>query len=144
MDRTPKGETTEPEPLEGSRPRKHIGFIGRRDITDREGKILILIGKALARLGHTLVTVPTEGATARVREGVETEKGGLLDLQSGVLEQSDHTLLYPDPQLLSRLTDKYPDMQTQYKVTILRPDQLESFWWAMRQIMAEQQVPIPT
>ena len=144
MARASKSRQAEPQPVERERTRKRIGFIGRRDISAREAEILVLIGKSLARLGHTLVTIPTEGATARVREGVEAEKGELLDIPSGVLESSDHTLLYPDPHLLQRLRDKYPALETEHKVTVLQPHQLETFWSSMRVIMGEQGVPIPT
>lgn len=144
MDRSSKRRQTKPDPVaRGARTPKRIGFIGRTDISDSEKETLIKIGRSLARLGHTLVTVPAEGATACVREGVEAEKGHILDLHQGVLEQSDHTLLYASPRLLERLRSAYPALEISYKVTILRPHQLQIFWGAMAQIMAEQGIAIP-
>ena len=145
MDRPQKRSHPTAESVGGRRERspKRIGFIGRSTITEEEGATLVLLGRALARLGHTFVSVPTEGATAKVREGVEVEKGDILDLQNGVLETADNTLLYPSPQLLSRVREKYPDMETRYRVTILQPHQLKAFWGAMTQIMAEQGIEVP-
>ena len=144
MDR-PKRRTTGPtEPVaRGERTPKRIGFVGASTITDAEAATLVKIGRAIARLGHVLVSAPAEGATAKVREGVEIEKGEIVDLSGGVLETADHTLLYPSPKLLERMRAKYPDMEQTHKVTILQPHQLEKFWGAMQQIMAEQGIDIP-
>lgn len=121
-----------------------IGFIGRADINAREAEILFKLGQAIARLGHTLVTVPAEGATAQVREGVMVEKGKVLDIQTGVLDIADHTLLYPTPTLLTKLENRYPEFRKQYKVTILQPHQLDLFWTSMKTIMREEGISVPT
>lgn len=143
MDQPHPASPSSTQPLARRPKPKRIGFIGRNDINDTEAATLRQIGRAIARLGHTLVTVPTEGATARLREGVVDEEGVMVDLQTGVLEASDHTLLYPNPRLLARLREKYPALENEYKVTILQPNQLSLFWQSMVQIMQEMGMDIP-
>jgi hypothetical protein len=144
MDQSPERLDPAAQPV-GRGPREHqrIGFVGRSEVSKAEAQTLRLIGRSIAALGHTLISVPSEGATAFVREGVEVEKGQIIDLQSGVLETADHTLLYPSPKLLLRLKERYPDIETDRRVTILRPHQLELFWKAIQTIMAEQSIDIP-
>ena len=144
MDRTAKRSRPAAQPV-GRRPRDHqrIGFVGRSEVSDAEAKTLRFIGRGIAILGHTFVSVPSEGATAKVREGVEVEKGQIVDLQNGVLETADHTLLYPSPKLLLRLKERYPNIENDRRVTILQRHQLELFWEAMKTIMAEQGIEAP-
>jgi hypothetical protein len=94
-------------------------------------------------MGHTTVIAKAGGATAALREGVKLEGGKLDELQSGVIEASDHIWIYPDTPLLTRLTIAYPDLATRENVLIIKHDQLDEWYDAVRNITLEKLGSLP-
>lgn len=123
---------------------KTIGFLGKTSLTAAENAALTYIGWCLARLGHKLAIVPAPGTATVLREAVESEGGETISLDKGVIESSDHTLIYPDRRLLYRLLTKYPDLHERDNVTVIR-DEADLILWvpAIRQVLLEQGRQIP-
>lgn len=121
-----------------------IGIIGRANLTPKETGVIWYIGRCLARLGHTAIIVPAKGTANTIKEGVETEEGKLEFLDTGVIESSDHTMLYPDPPLLERLRLKYPDLDTRTDVVLITEDNLDEWYDAVRQVMRDKGLELPT
>lgn len=117
---------------------RRIGFVGRNTITEDEGDILRNIGRYIARFGHTLVIAPTIGSVNAVREGVVSEGGRIEEVTAGVLDASDHSLLYPDPQLLQRMRERYPDIETNPRYSIITPDNLVEWYDAISTVAREK------
>lgn len=120
-----------------------IGIVGKSVLTDEEKATLTFVGRAIARLGHKLAFVPAKGTADRVREGFESEGGETVVLERDVIGQADHTLVYPDKRLLTRLRTTYPDLTTRADVLVIREDQLEEWKDAVVTTMNERNVPIP-
>jgi hypothetical protein len=142
MDETNTGESSGTAIVRRLR-NPRIGFIGRASLTPQETGIIWYIGRCIARLGHTIVFVEAKGAATALKEGVVSEEGKLDILETGVIESADHTLIYPDPQLLERLKKKYPDITTRTDVAIIRSDQLNEWYEAVRTILSEKGIPLP-
>lgn len=122
---------------------RRIGFIGKPNITDFEAASLTYIGQCLARLGHTLVIVPAKGAVTALRVGVEAQGGSVQEVQRGVLDTSDRTLLYPDPPLLQRLEKAYPDLHTRKDLAIINDHELDEWVDVMKEILTEYNIERP-
>ena len=120
-----------------------IGILGKSTLNDKEKTTLYFIGRCIARLGHTLAFIPTKGTTDSVREGMETEGGKLLPLERDVIGTADHTLVYPDKRLLSRLSNLYPDLNAKANVLIIREDQLNEWREAVITTMKDKSIPLP-
>lgn len=138
MDELDRGQTASADSLARQPRHPRIGAIGKGTLTEYETAIFWHIGKAIAKLGHTLVIVPAPGVATALRKGVEVEEGLLDILREGVVEQSDQTLLFPDPKLLLKLKTKYPDIETRDNVLIITEDQLDQFYGAIRTILEEK------
>jgi hypothetical protein len=121
-----------------------IGIIGKRVINSRERAALRYIGRCAARLGHTLAFVPAKGVADAVREGAELEGGELLPLERDVIGVANHTHVYPDKRLLSRLLAVYPNLESMTNVLVIREDQLDEWVDAVNQTMKDRGVPLPT
>lgn len=140
MDRPDRGQ----EAATGSLPiPRRVGFIGKGDIEPYDIAQLWYIGRCIAKLGHTLVIVPADGAANAIRRGVEAEGGAIEALDSGVIESSAHTLIYPDTRLLERLRTRYPDIEERKNVTIIREGQLDGWFDAMKVILTERGINLP-
>lgn len=122
---------------------KLIGFIGKGDITDYEAACLTYIGKCIARLGHTLLSVPAKGSETALRVGVEAQGGAVRSIAAGVLDAAERTLLYPDPQLTERLKQAYPDIEDRDDVVFIHEGQLDEWVDAMKQILDEYGINRP-
>ena len=109
-----------------------IGFIGRATVTDFEASCLRYIGRCIAQLGHRLIIVPAAGATHAVREGVEVQGGEVREIEAGVLDVADRTLLYPDPTLLARLERAYKDLHEKENIAIISEDDLPGWVTALK------------
>lgn len=106
-------------------PRRLIGVIGKSVLTDAEKQKLYRFGQCIAILGHTTAVIPTKGTADQVSEGVKAQGGEIRVLESGVIDASDHTFVYPDSRLLSRLQHQYPNLTENKNVTVIREDQLD-------------------
>lgn len=113
LDRSDEREVGEPTRA------RVIGILGKPDLTDEEAGELRQLGQLIATLGCTLAYIPTDGTTSAVREGVEAADGEMQRLDRGVIQHADHTLVYPDGRLLTRLLAAYPDLEDNAKVTII-------------------------
>ena len=120
-----------------------IGIIGKSTVTTEEAETLRFIGRAIARLGHKLALIPTKGVADKVREGFETEGGETVVLESDVIGNADHTLIYPDTRLLNRLLATYPDLQAKDNVLVIEEHQLEEWKQAVTQTLDEKGVEVP-
>lgn len=112
-----------------------IGVVGRANLTEDERTALVEVGAIIAKLNRTVATVPALGTAQAVREGVELEGGTLLDLESDVIGQADHTFVFADKALLTRLQARYPSLATLPNVTIV--DTATEWLEAMR-VVAEE------
>jgi hypothetical protein len=121
-----------------------IGIIGKRVINTRERAALRYIGRCAALLGHTLAFIPSKGVADAVREGAELEGGKLLVLEHDVIGTANHTLVYPDRRLHSRLLAAYPNLEAMTNVLVLREDQLDEWVEAVNETMKDRGVPRPT
>lgn len=106
-------------------PRRRIGIIGKTVLNDAEKQKLYRFGQCIAILGHTTQLIPAKGTADQVSEGVKAQGGEINVLEVGVIDASDHTFVYPDPRLLSRLRHSYPNLDTDKNVTVIREDQLD-------------------
>ncbi len=140
MDRPSGGSSS---PARRSPRNRTIGIIGKSTLTDEEKATLTFVGRAIARLGHKLALVPAKGTADRVREGFESEGGETVVLERDVIGQADHTLIYPDRRLLTRLRATYPDLNERTDVLVIREDQLEEWKWAVITTLEERNVPVP-
>ena len=136
------GTVARPARTTGPTP-KIIGFIGKADITDYEAACLTYIGRCLANLGHTLLIVPAKGATSALRVGVEMQGGKVREVETGIIDQANRTLVYPDPNLTQRLEQAYPDLHDRDDVVIITESQLDEWIDAMKSILAEYGVNRP-
>lgn len=144
MDRSHRRPAATARPVVGTRPKaKHIGFIGKADISDYETACLQYIGKCLAALGHTLVSVPARGSEAALRVGVEAQGGAVHSIGAGVLDTAERTLLYPDPHLTERLKKAYPDIEHRDDVVFITDGQLHEWVDAMKQILDDHGINRP-
>lgn len=121
-----------------------IGIIGKRTLTSRERQALIYIGRCIARLGHTLTLAPSPGVADTVREGFEAEGGTVIPVDHGVIDTADHTLVYPDKRLLTRLQAAYPDLEAKDNVLVVTANQLDEWVTAVNKTMANKGMPLPT
>lgn len=138
------GSDQRPDVRPERRPRyPDIGIIGKTTITDEELEDLHYLGRCLARFGHRLTSIPTQGTEAAVREGVKAEGGRTLDLETDVIGTADHTLIYPDERLLRRLLRAYPDLQTKTDVTIIPEDKLITFLAAINNELRDKNLGHP-
>lgn len=142
MVRPRSGSKAAADPVRRPRPR-NIGIIGKAKLSAKETVIFHEIGRCIAALGHTLVTIPAEGTASALREGVEREEGEVITLASGIIEAAEHTFIYPDPQLLNRLKQKYNDIEERDDVTILTPATLPQWYNAVRTVVSETGIPLP-
>lgn len=94
-------------------------------------------------MGHTVVLAKAKGASNALEEGVKKEKGSLEIVQRGVIEASNHTIIYPDPQLLLKLKQKYPDIESRKDVGIIKEAELDAWYDAVRQITVEKGFKLP-
>lgn len=122
---------------------RRIGFIGKLSVTAEEATLLRYIGRCIARLGHTLVIVPTNGTQTWVREGVEVEQGSVETLESGVIDSADRTLLYADPSLYEQAKNLYPDLDTKENVAIIWQDEVVDWYHTMKAILRDKGIPAP-
>ena len=121
MDKSRNGQKAPARPV-GRLRNPRIGFIGKGTITEEEAKALHTSGAIAGPLGHVVVLIPGTAASNVVREGVLSVGGKLAEVRKNVIEQANHTMLYPDAPLLERLKKKY-DLEKQ-NVTVIEPDQL--------------------
>ena len=121
-----------------------IGIIGRSVLTDDEKATLTFIGRAIARLGHKLALVPAKGTADRVREGFEFEGGETVVLEKDVVGTADHTLIYPDHRLLTRLRATYPDLEVRADVLVIQQHQLEEWKNAVEVTLDDKGIERPT
>ena len=117
--------------------RRGIGFIGKGTVNPKEAGLLWYIGRCIAIIGHTVILVPAKGAADSLREGVKVEGGSLKELTTGVIEEADHTLIYPDAPLLARLKKKYDDIETRDDVLIIQENQLDEWHDAVQTRLIE-------
>ena len=130
----PRGQQTRTtKPL----PRRRIGFIGKSNINPKEAGLLWDIGRCIAIIGHTVILAPAKGATVALREGIKVEGGSLEEVKSNIIEQADHTLIYPDTQLLERLREKYDDIEARDNVLIIHENQLDEWHAAVQYRLLE-------
>lgn len=122
---------------------KKVGFIGTDLATKTEKRQLHFIGRCIARLGHSIITTNTAGSVSALREGVLVEGGDALDVEAGVIDQSDHTLVFADERLLSRLHERYPDLHERSDVVIIEKHQLLEWVDAMSSLLIERGIAEP-
>lgn len=120
-----------------------IGIIGRSVLNTEEKAAFIFIGRSIARLGRTLAYIPSKGVADKVREGVEMEGGKTLVLERDVIGTADHTLIYPDQRLLSRLRTSYPNLEAQVDVGIIEERLLPEWLDAVRDVLDEHGLEHP-
>ena len=142
MDRPESRQAAPARPVPRPNPRK-IGFIGKSSITAYEAACLEYIGKCLAQIGHSLVLVPAKGSAAAMRVGVEAREGKVHEVQSGVLDQADRILIYPDTRLFQRLEQTYPDITERENVVFIYPNQLDEWVRAMKEILNDYGIALP-
>ena len=119
---------------------KTIGFIGKTTITPQDREALVGIGKLIQLMGHPTVMVKGKGTTEAVQTGIEAESGTPTLIDSGVIENADHTFVYADVRLVGRLRQKYPDILNRKDVTVLQgPDELAEWLAAVEQVYSEKQ-----
>jgi len=116
---------------------KTIGVIGKKALKRDEKLLLAELGSLVAKLGHQLAIIPTPGVAAQVRAGYELEGLAPVILDQGVIEHSDHTLIYPDKRLLDRLQHNYPALLDMNNVDVI--DNLQEWVEATRTLLAERQ-----
>lgn len=114
---------------------KRIGIIGKADLTEEERTALFRLGTQIAQLDCTVVLIPTKGTANTVREGVEAADGETEIVDRGVITRADHTLVYPDSVLLTRLLEAYPDLEDNDKVTIIDEGCVPRWNVAMEQLI---------
>lgn len=114
-----------------------IGIIGKPKLSKLERDALTYIGKCIARRGQKLATVPAPGAAGAVREGVESEGGEVVSLAENVIDASDHTFIYPDETLLTRLLTVYPDLHEREDITVIAPHELPLWTRAAKEVLIE-------
>lgn len=136
MDGTDNGQVRTP---------RLIGIIGKLVLNAHEKEALVYIGRCIALLGHTLVIVPAKGTADAIREGIQVEGGETRELETGVIDTADHTLVYPDKRLLSRLLTAYPDIKDNANehVTVIAADLLDEWVDAMKLILIEKEITPP-
>jgi hypothetical protein len=139
MDRTDTGAA---KPAGTLRPRR-IGFIGKGTLTPKETGLVWYIARCVAKLGHTVVLAKAAGVAKAVEEGVGYEAGSLEVVRTGVIEASDHTMIYPDSPLLIKLKARYPDIETRTDVAIITESNLDEWYDAVRTILTERKVALP-
>jgi hypothetical protein len=139
MDRPETGTTKSARTLRT----KRIGFIGKGTLTPKETGLIWYIARCVTRLGHTVVLAQAPGVSKAVEEGVVFEGGGLDIVLTGVIEASDHTMIYPDSILLDRLKVKYSDILTREDVAIITEDNLDEWYDAVRTILSNRGVALP-
>lgn len=122
---------------------RRVGFIGRPDITPEEAQKLTYIGKCLAKLGHSLVSVRAKGAETALRVGVEAQGGEVHSVTAGVLDAANRTLIYPNTLLTEKLEKAYPGFSTREDVAIIERDQLDLWVDAMREILDDYGINRP-
>jgi hypothetical protein len=115
-----------------------IGILGRRDLSDEEAADLFYLGQLIATLGCELIYIPTPGTSDQVREGVEAADGETRRLDRGVIQHAGHTLVYPDPTLLTRLLAAYPDLEDNDKVTIIEEGCVPAWNKALTKLIEER------
>ena len=115
-----------------------VGIIGKRVITQQERTSLHLAGKFIARLGHTVQTIPQKGVSEAVVRGVESEGGNTRQLDANVIEKSDVTFVYPDTRLLTRLLAVYPNLRSNERVIVIEEGQLQHLTDALVTILEER------
>lgn len=82
-----------------------VGVIGRGRLSDAERDSLFLLGRLLARAGRTLVTTKAPGTNTAVAAGYASEGCEPTFLDARLFEAIDLAIVYPDQELLDRLTD---------------------------------------
>lgn len=136
VDRSDGGQVGQPR-----NPR--IGIIGRPVLNADEKRALRYLGRCVALLGHSLVFIPTKGTADQLREGVEAEGGVTHVLESDVIGNADHTLIYPDKRLLTRLLATYPNLNENENVTIIEETNLNIWIAAVTQLLTERGITPP-
>lgn len=126
----------------GATPRL-IGIIGKTVLNDQEKASLRWIGRAIARLGHHLAYIPAKGTSDQLREGVEAENGETQRLDTQIIETADHTLIYPDQRLLSRLRNSYPNLDNEENVSVIDPPELPLWIKAIEALLNERGITSP-
>lgn len=114
-----------------------IGIIGKPKLSRTEHDALAYIGRCIARRGQRLATVPAPGTAAAVREGVESEGGEVVALAENVVDASDHTFIYPDTTLLTRLLTAYPDLHDRSDITVIHTKDLSTWVLAAKEVLIE-------
>lgn len=120
-----------------------IGIIGKTTLTEDEIEDLTYLGRCIARLGHTLVSIPTPGTETVVREGMKAEGGVTVELETDVLGNADHTLVYADDRLLRRLLNVYPSLREMSNVTVLHEGLLVKWVVAVERVLDEKNLGTP-
>lgn len=128
----------------GHRPKQlTLGVIGKRTINNQERATLRYLGRCFAKLNRQVALIPAQGVAAAVREGYESEGGVVLELETNVIGQADHTLVYPDKRLLTRLLNVYPNLHDRDNVLIIEPEKLNELVKAINGTLATRGIPAP-
>lgn len=112
---------------------KTLGLIGKPVLNDQEKSDLFYLGQLIAASGNKLAVVPARGAADATRKGVEAEGGEVLELDSDVIGQSNHTIVYPDARLLARLRKSYPGIHETRSILVIPDGQLPVFLYGVEQ-----------
>lgn len=120
---------------------KRIGFIGNKVINSAERAKIEYIGTGLALLGHTLIFVPTKGATAAIMKGVGRAYGKSVELAAHIIEHSETTFIYGNPRLLGAIKQVYPDLETRNDVIIIQD--LDTFVEGIQQVLRDKDLKLP-
>lgn len=125
-------------------PVRRIGFVGTGELDPYEEGVLYHIGRCIARLGHTIVTTNENKGNVSLRKGVKREKGLVDTIETGVIESSDHTLIYSNDNLHQRLKEKYEDLEERNDVLLLTSKNIDEWHDAVIETLKERGVDIPT
>jgi len=120
-----------------------IGILGKSKLSTEEAEELHYLGQLIGTLGVTLAYIPTDGTSDAVRKGVEAADGETQRLDRGVIQHSDHTLVYPDGRLLTRLLTAYPDLEDNDKVTIIEEGCVSRWITALTRLIEEKGLTAP-
>lgn len=123
---------------------QRIGFIGKASITRSEARKLTLMGRYIARTGRTLVYVPAQGSAEAIVSGVQGEGGVTEAIRSGVIGASDHTFVYADARLFTRLQEAMPDIVDSRAVTLIFSElELDIWLRSIRAVFESQGITPP-
>jgi len=121
-----------------------IGVIGKSRISADEKTKLRYAARCIVRLGHAVALIPAPGVANAIREGVEIEKGELLELENDVIGHADMTHVFPDARLLERLLTAYPNLHEREDVFVLDPSELDKYTQACSTLLQRRGIPLPT